>query len=221
MRSPHDPADLTDPDVLELDCVPRWTDQMPLLIDLAVADLDAGRDVLPTMVAFRGDQPLFLVTLRPFAGGEHHDPIIEAGALALALHADRVLLSLAGRAWSTQDPIPPVLPGAGDLRQPVIVVHQADATTDDPIALTTVVPVDRDGGAEGGVVLGAAMSDLSAAGWVPQVLLALVAAADDGPRDPDELAIQVRRCLALGHRIAWSPSVREHVERVCVPEDAS
>lgn len=191
--------------------LPSWSDQVPLLIDLATADLEAGDPVRPTMVAFRGDQPLFIATLRPFVSGDHHDPIIEVGALAGGLGADRVLLSLAGRAWSLDDPIPPVLPGHGDLRQHVVVLHQADAGADDPLALSTVVPIDLQG--DGSVRTGPALTDQAAEGWVPRALMTIVAGGIRGGFDLADLGLQVRRCEALGHRIAWSPTVTDLVGR--------
>ncbi|HUG83000.1 MAG TPA: hypothetical protein VMM13_00465 [Euzebya sp.] len=198
--------------------MPLWSDQGQLLVDLAVADLEAGRDVLPSMVAFRGDQPLFLATLRPFLKGQHQDPIIEVGALAMGLQADRILLSLSGRAWSLADPIVPVLPdGGGDLRQRVIVVHQADASTQDPVASSTIVPVevvqpDVDDG-EVSVRTGPALTAPDGEGWVPQALMVL-ARADGCQAEEEDLGLQVRRCEHLGHRLAWSPTVIPLIQRV-------
>lgn len=187
---------------------PAWADQGRLLIDLALADLDAGHPVLPTMVAFRGDDALFLTTLRPFASGEHHDPIIEVGAVALTLGADRLALSLSGRAWSLRDPIPPVLSDGSDLRQQVIVIHLADAVGEDPLCLTTIVPVDVD---DDGVSAGPPLTDVAGEGWVPQALLVL--ARDPMPRyRAEDLAAQVVRCERLGHRFAWAPATCEVVE---------
>ncbi|CAN5128888.1 hypothetical protein BH23ACT9_BH23ACT9_32210 [soil metagenome] len=204
--TPHTP---TDPPL------PAWSDQSALLLDLAVADLESGHDVLPTMVAFRGDQPLLLTTLRPFERGQHHDAVIEVGALAMALSADRIILSLSGRAWSTDDPIPPVLPGHGDLRQQVIVLHAADASSDDPITLTTVVPVDVGTDEEGQPIIdvGPAMTDSGATGWVPQALLAMAADSQSEGWDAEDLGLQIRRCELLGHQIAWSPTVMAQVEQ--------
>lgn len=206
--------------------MPDWSDQGQLLIDLAVADLQAGHDICPTMVAFRGDQPLFLATLRPFLRGLHEDPIIEIAALAMGLAADRVLLSLSGRAWSLDDPIPPVLPDVGDLRQRVIVLHRADATTDDPIARSTIVPVEvvdpddaSDPTAQPGsgvrVHTGPPLTDVDGEGWVPRALMTLVSAGEGrvDPEDLEDLGVQVRRCEQLGHRVAWSPTVMPLIER--------
>lgn len=188
---------------------PSWADQTRLLLDLALGDLAAGGDVLPTMVAFRGDEALFLATIRPFAPGDHEDAVLEVGALAAALRADRLLLSLAGRAWSLHDPIPPVLPDGPDLRQRVVVLHRVDATTDDPACLTTVVPIEV--ADDGQVVTGPALTDIDGEGTVPRTLL-VAATMSHGRWRRDELAVQVVRCEQLGHRIAWSTGAREVVE---------
>jgi hypothetical protein len=191
---------------------PRWHDQRDLLLDLAAADLRAGAPVRPTLVAFAGDQPLFLATLRPFARGRHADAVVEVGALALGLRADRLALSLAGRAWSTEDPIPPVSADA-DLRQRVVVVHAVDAAGAEPSGTTTVVPYDV--AADGAVALGPAVGDDAGQGWVPVALMAMARAAalpDDRPDADDELGAQVLRCERLGHVLAWSRQVRPRVD---------
>lgn len=194
---------------------PRWEDQRHLLIDLAVADLRGGGDVLPSMAAFAGDQPLFLATLRPFDKGAHQDAILEVGALAVGLGADRLALSLSGRAWSLLDPIPPVLDDGCDLRQRVIVVHTADATTDDPMATSTIVPFDK--GAEDRVVLGQAIADQAGEGWAPHALLLMAAGggpAGGPPVGDADLGRQVLRCEALGHRLAWSRDLLARLDRL-------
>ncbi len=189
---------------------PRWEAQSRLLLDLALTDLESGTDVLPTMVAFRGDDPLFLATLRPFPRGGHHDPVIEVGALAVLLGADRVMVSLAGRAWSTVDPIPPVS-SDGDLRQRVVVVHQVDGTHEDPRVLTTLLPVDVT--ADGTVTTGSVLTDEAGVGWITQVLLTLVEGRPE--RAPAaELGRQIRRCEQLGHRVSWSTGIAREVRRV-------
>lgn len=191
------------------DAPPTWADQTRLLLDLALGDLDEGGDVLPTMVAFRGDEALFLATLRPFSPGDHEDAVLEVGALAAALRADRLLLSLTGRAWSLHDPIPPVVPGGPDLRQRVVVLHRVDATTDDPTCLTTVVPIEV--ADDGQVLTGPALTDLDGEGAVPRALL-VAATLASGRWQRDELALQVLRCEQLGHRIAWGAGTLEAVE---------
>ncbi len=173
-----------------------WTDQPRMLADLAGLDLEDGSDVRPTLVAFRGDDPLLLATIRPFARGEHHQPIIEVVALALGLGARRMALSLAGRAWSTRDPLPPVVEGVGDLRERVVVVHTVDAEVIPTQVRSLVHPVGPDG-------LDEPVVDAGAVGWVPDVLRH----AAEAPVMPEgELLTQVARCEALGHQLAWGPA---------------
>ncbi len=194
---------------------PRWADQPTLLLDLAVSDLEQGTGILPNLVAFRGEEALVLATLRPFDRGGHHDPIIEVATLAAVLGADRLVVSLGGRAWSMDDPIPPVLPDGPDLRQPVVVVHQVDASVDPPRVSSTVQPYDlEEGGADdGSVVLGTAMTVDDGTGWVPRVLLT-VATACRGPRSDEDLWALVSSCEGRGHRFAWSPSVAARLQRM-------
>lgn len=189
---------------------PRWHDQRHFLIDLAVTDLAGGGEVRPTLVAFCGEQPLFLATLRPFDQGAHLDAIVEVGALAAGVGADRVALSLSGRAWSQADPIPPVLGPDCDLRQRVIVVHAADATSDDPMCTSTIVPFDV--GPDGTVVLGEGIADQAGEGWVPRALV--VMATSGPPADEADVARQLVRCERLGHGLAWSLDLQTRVERL-------
>jgi hypothetical protein len=208
---------------------PRWADQTRLLIALALADLRAGTGVRPTLVAFAGDRPLLLATLRPFDKGAHDDAVLEVGALAMALGADRLALSLSGRAWSQQDPIPPVLDDGCDLRQRVIVVHVADAAGGADVhqvrSACTIVPYDLDGA--GGVVTGDRIEGPEGEGFVPQALRVIAAAGGSGggaaaeaageaaDEAADEaIARQVARCERLGHRLAWAGEVRPRVDRL-------
>jgi hypothetical protein len=185
------------------------------MLDLALTDLEAGTDVLPTMVAFDGDQPLFLATLRPFLKGDYHDPVIEISSLASCLGADRLLLSLSGRAWSTQDPIPPVLGEGADLRQRVITLHAADAYRRPVAVRTTIVPFDIDP-YDGSVSTGQTISDLGGEGFIP---LALRAAVADPQSSVEEVGLQMMRCEALGHRIAWSRQIAPFVRRLATRQD--
>ena len=211
---------------------PVWGDQPAFLTDLAVADLEAGMAVRATLVAFRGEQPLVLATLRPFASGAHHDAIIEVAALAWSLRADRVALSLSGRAWSLEDPVPPVVEGVGDLRQRVVVVHVAEATPDRDDgdarrggsrtsrggartsrggsrisrgrSTTHLTPVDVHD--DGEVTCGEVLVRDDGVGWVADALTALVTA--DPPIGSafvlgQEAEAQAERCTALGHTLAF------------------
>lgn len=179
--------------------MPTWEDQLPLLIDLAKADLIYNDGVVrPTMIAFRGDEALSLITLREFAAGEHTDAIIEAGAIALGLNATRVMLTMAGRAWSTADPIPPVCE-EGDLRQQVLVVHEVTENGH----RTHLATITGDEVGEFSVLEGGE-------GAVPQILGAIVSNATEQEAPPlafDDVLYQISRCSALGHRVATAPGL--------------
>lgn len=196
---------------MENTTTPLWTDQPQLLADLAAGDLEAGIDIRPTLIAFVADEPLFLATLRPFAKGGHHDPIMEVAALALGLGATRIALSLAGRAWSTRDPVPPVVEGVGDLRERVLVVHAADGEAD-PVACRSIVH-RLDGDRLGAV---ACDTDEEVLGWVVELLRRVV--ADPMPDGADALQ-QATRCDALGHDMAWAEEgLRRLVAHEPVPQ---
>lgn len=188
---------------------PMWEDTERTLLDLAGVDLEHGGEVQPTMLAFRGEQALFLATLRPFAKGAYHDPIIEVGCLASALNADRVALSLAGRAWSTDDPIPPVLPDGPDLRQRVVVIHFVDGADDAVSAWQVLAPFTVTAGQ---VRWEPAQRMEGAAGWIASALEVLVAQRHQLTGCPEETGEQVLRCESLGHRLAWGPDTIAEVE---------
>lgn len=193
---------------------PRWADQPTLLLDLAINDLEQGIGILPSLIAFRGEEALVLATLRSFDKGSHHDPIIEVATLAAVLGADRLVVSLGGRAWSMDDPIPPVLPDGPDLRQPVVVIHQVDASVDPPLISSTIQPYDLAEIADDLAVLrGTPVTVADGTGWVPRVLLT-VATACQGPHDDTDLLTLASRCERLGHRLAWSPSVGARLQSI-------
>ncbi|WP_370327911.1 hypothetical protein [Euzebya sp.] len=197
-----------------------WASQTRLLIDLAITDLEAGTGVRPSLVAFSGDDPLVLATLRPFDHGAHLDAVIEVGALVAGLGADRVAMSLSGRAWSLDDPIPPVLGPGADLRQRVIVVHRAEASSDDDAdasVLTTIVPYDID--ADDVVTTGPAFSDEGGEGPLTRALAVVVdhgravaAGARERGLDAEDVGRQVLRCESLGHRLSWAAGQMAFVE---------
>lgn len=194
---------------------PCWADQPHLLRDLAIADLEGGGDVLPSLIAFSGEQALFLATLRPFGKGGHREPIIEVGAVAVGLNADRLLLSLSGRAWSTVDPIPPVLGNGEDLRQRVITLHDADGTADPATVTTSVIPFDVDS-ATGRVTTGPPLVCTDGHGWVPRALSLMVVSDHQPEVSIDGIGAQIQRCERLGHRLAWSVDLAGFVDRLHV-----
>lgn len=189
---------------------PRWTDQSSLLTDLALQDLRDGGEVRPTFVAFRGDDALFLATLRAFAKGAYHEPMIELGVLAMHMGADRLAVSFGGRAWSLQDPVPPIVPELGergDLRQRVLLVHAVDGTQRPLRAQVRIHPV---GGRGRNLRLDPPLDRHQGEGWIPDALEVFVEqgigegtllAAGDGP--DGDLAAVAARCERAGHSLAW------------------
>lgn len=125
----------------------RWADTRGLLEHLADADLRQAGAISPTMAAFEGDRLLFLADLRPFPPGGLGDALVEVLALAFPLGADRIAYSLDGRAWSLEDPIPPVLDGVGDLRARVHTMVLFDGHGREAPQVTSVIrPYDLAGG---------------------------------------------------------------------------
>lgn len=190
---------------------PAWDDTEDTLLELAGIDLENGGEVRPTLVAFRGEQPLFLATLRPFAKGAYHDPIIEVGCLAGALDADRLALSVAGRAWSTHDPIPPVLPDGPDLRQRLVILHFVDGADQQLHAWQVIAPFTIHDGA---VRWQPTQRMHGAVGWIPSALEVLVAHRHELTATPAHTAQQLARCEALGHQLAWAPPTLPEIHQL-------
>lgn len=174
----------------QLDHLHRW-----------YAELGAP-DPRPHLVGFAGASALVLVGLRPFDRGGYHGPLVEALALALPLGADRVSVALPGRAWSIEDPVPPVTEGA-DLRQRVLTQVTVDAHGEGPprtwCRLHPFAPVVGDDGLrwEDAVRPG------PAEGWIPDALHTLLAHRGDAVlrATRDQLAAQLERLVHLGHEV--------------------
>lgn len=193
----------------------RWSQRHEFLIHQATLDLETSGGVRPFLVAFRGEDPLVVAGLRPFGPGAYEAPMTEVLALALALRADRLALSMGGRAWSLADPTPPVLPGGPDLRQQVVVVEEADGHGAAPRCESVLYPYGMDGGE---VTWAAPFHAGRAEGWVPGALR-VVATADCPPHPaaPREIRAQAVRCVALGHLVALAPQVAARVDGLRLP----
>lgn len=182
---------------------------MSLADDLAdihriCAENDAP-DPAPLLLAQVGSEPLGIIRLRPFPRGQMHGPVIEAMALALPLGADRVSVALPGRAWSLDDPIPPVIDGA-DLRQRVLTQVTVDGHEHTPPRCEVLLhpftataatigwdPVVRPGPGEG---------------WLPAALTTLVGSRDALVRagTAAERRQQAERLDDLGHVVLLTES---------------
>jgi hypothetical protein len=181
-----------------------WADRVVFLMEEACRDLETGLQVRPCLVAMAGDERLFVAFLRPFMRGEPMDPLIELLALAAPLGADRLALSISGRAWSLKDPLPPVLPGVGDLRQRVLTILEADGTDGSVLPRTTVVPFDL---VSGGVHWGTPHVEEGEAGPISSALVLAVHHRRDFQADDREIRKQAARCSRLGHLLAFAEPV--------------
>jgi hypothetical protein len=185
----------------------RWVQTETFLLDEAARDLAVGAPARPCIVAFADEAPLMVAFLRDHEKGAYADPMIELLAIAGGLGANRLMASFSARAWSLSDPIPPVLPGVGDLRQRVVTMHRVDGaggqlSTCDIIVAYSVV--------EGQVRWGRRLDQESAEGWIPQALRAVVEQRDDLAQLPaEQIAEQVRRCDRLGHLVGLAPAVSD------------
>jgi hypothetical protein len=182
-----------------------WDEMERFMIAEAERDLAAGADVRPCFTAFAGQTPLVLAFVRPFPKGGYQQPLIELLALAAPLAADRLKLTITGRAWSMLDPIPPVDPQLGDLRQRVLVITSVDAHAGHSRSWSVLLPFDA---ADGTVTWGKRTHTTSGEGWIPHAFQKAVhmRRAFRGASIAD-LRAQATRCAALGHLVALGPTV--------------
>lgn len=179
--------------------IDEWNDYERFLTDEADSDLrDCCDQVHPCLVAFRGDDPLFVAWVRPFPKGEYEQPLIELFALAAGLHTDRIALSFSGRAWSTEDPIPPVVDGA-DMRQRTLVIEAAVATGErEPDRSSTLVPFD---GVGDELRWGEPVRMGGADGWISVMLAGTVRVCGELEASRDDIREQLERCVLRGHEV--------------------
>ena len=169
----------------------------------------------PWLVAFDEDELLVLVGLRPFAPGQYEGPLVEAMALVLPLGADRVSVALPARAWSLDDPVPPVTADA-DLRQRVLTQVTIDghgrAT---PEVRTRLHPFRLPSGRPDAapLVWDDALDPGRGEGWLPDALAAMVAGRGRIGVDAtvDEYRQQLLRLHDLGHDVLLTPRGRDRV----------
>jgi hypothetical protein len=195
--------------------VSTWDEVPGYLLELAHRDLAVSPEPLPSVVAFAGDRPMAVGVLRPFDRGGAVPALIELLALLLPLGVDRLGLTLTGRAWSTEDPVPPVCDD-GDLRQPVLVLVTADASHG-PCALTCELrAILPDAAAAEGWRLSEELSgdELPEAPLVDalRILLEHRDELEDGTTD-QALLTQLGRILLLGHALALAPEPAERLVR--------
>lgn len=179
----------------------QWSDVERFLIAEAAADLDAGDPVRPCLVAFDGDEPLLTAFLRDFPKGDYDAPVIELLALAAPLGANRLALSIAGRAWSMDDPLPPVVAGIGDLRQRVVCITQVDGTGAEVDITSSLHPYDL---SPEGLSWGCVARESRPQGWLASALCLVAERGAELSASARDLRRQARRCVALGHLVGLS-----------------
>ncbi len=187
----------------------QWEGRRAFLLDEARDDLERGEEVRPCLLAWRGDRPLLVAYLRPYRRGGHVDALVEVLSVAAPLGADRLALSVGGRAWSLRDPVTPVIDGVGDLRQRVVVLEQVDATSGRIVMGTLAVPFRLD--------------DRRQVTWLPPVdseetisraCTALAASIHHRGRfaaEPDRIRRRAQACVAAGHQLALSAPVHDEL----------
>lgn len=167
--------------------------------NFAALDVELGEEPRHRLAAYKGEEVLALVDLRPFPRGGIESPMVEAMAGVMALGADRFGVALPGRAWSLEDPIPPVTEDT-DLRQRVLSLTTATRAEG---VRCWLVPFELDDGrlTWHEAVLGEETGPVE--GWVPHALG--VAARSPWDPDPDAAREQLTRCSALGHLVMLAP----------------
>ena len=185
-----------------------WEDVEQLLIDEAAADLEATGEIRPCLAAFVGDDPLALAFVRPFERGRYHDALLELLALVVPLGADRLALSMGGRAWSLDDPMPPVIRGVGDLRQRVVVITRVDGAGPEVTCGSSLHPFDCDGQS---VTWGTTLRERGE-GWIADAMEVLVRDREQMRCPVAKVVSQLHRCMTLGHVVALSPAAQEWLD---------
>ena len=186
----------------------RWDEVLDVAVGFAEDDLRDSDEVRPAMFAFRGEQPLFVAFVRPFPEGGYADPLIELFALAGGLRTDRLALSMPARAWSLEDPIPPVSDD-GDLRQRVLAIELADGwrgrtRTTSILAPFDVLP-DRS------VRWGERQDMGKGESWIGDGVRLTVQQRARLRAPLREVRHQAERCAKLGHELIVAPEIAKRL----------
>lgn len=179
---------------------PTWTCVEELTTRLVRDDIETVGWVAPTVLGFDGDDLIGVVELRAHPAGGTEQPLLEALALLVPLGCDRLVFLASGRAWSLDDPVPPVTDEL-DLRQQVVVAYLVDAhDRSRPTARSLLHPFSADGRSviwdEPVEVTDQAM------GSIPAMLELLAGAKVSEAEDELTLGRQALRLLRLGHNLA-------------------
>lgn len=181
----------------------RWEDVEELLLGAASDDLEDTGTVRPMFVAFAGAALRMVAWLRPFEKGEYHDAFIELFALASPLGSNRFAVSVSGRAWSLEDPIPPVC-ADGDLRQRIVALHLVDGAGAEVCNRSVIRPFEL---CEGRVTWGEPQEMGRAEGWISEALEVLATAEFGHGASDAEIARQAQRVVVLGHSLYLEPAL--------------
>lgn len=184
----------------------RFDDAECVLLELTRTDLEHQGRAQPHLLAFAGDRIVALVGVRPFEPGEALQALVEVLSLLLPLDVDRLALSLPGRAWSLEDPIPPVSDDV-DLRTPVLLVVVADGHDPDRSVTVSSTLHPFRWQDEGWALDEPYRADDPAEGEVHRALQVLLAQREELAASADALllAAQLGRVLLLGHDLVLEP----------------
>jgi hypothetical protein len=190
---------------------PSWSEAATTLLELADDDLALGADPAPRLLAFEGGTGVAVVGLRPFGDDDGVQALVEVLALLLPLGADRVALALPGRAWSMDDPIPPVTDGV-DLRTRVLLVTTVDGCQR-PAALTVALHPFESRGPDRRWGPSVCPDDpgVSPIGHALRVLVDGRGALTEG-EDDLRLAARFGHVLLRGHEVALAPPAARRLE---------
>lgn len=195
---------------------PCWDDVTDHLLALATIDLEDGLPPRPSLLAYEGERLVALVGLRPFGAGEVATALAELLGLLLPLGVDRIALAVPGRAWSLDDPVPPVVDDV-DLRRTVLTVLTADRRAGDPRLDAWLFPYEP--GADGAPLWHDGCHLGPPEGPATEVLRGLLRrfrASRRGDRPTTESVLRFARCVLHGHALQLAPELVEHLGEVQV-----
>lgn len=189
---------------------PTWNTVTTHLRDLAALDIARDGQVRPTLLAFDRDEFLGGIELRSAPDHDRDSPLIEAIALAVPLGADRLAFLAGGRAWSLDDPIPPVSEDA-DLRQPIAIVLRVERRRNGEARThSTLLPYARDPAGTVAFHDEQLLDDGGGEGWIARYLeVAVTHCGELGGDDPLDVGRQAVRLVRLGHGLLVPSAPRD------------
>ena len=172
-----------------------WGDRVATVRAWCELDHEVGDQPRPRLLGYLDDRLAIAIDLRPFPPGGMHRPLTEAMAALAGVGCTGIVAAFPGRAWSMQDPIPPVTEGV-DLRQRVVVVTSA-RRGDRPACVVLPFEADADGLRW--------LSVLAMPGPDERIGRMLeVTVMHEFDATVEEASRQLARCVALGHTVAMA-----------------